>query len=111
MCRKLVANVLNTFIFFIFIFFAKVCHKTVARLSGEQIKLSDIRTNVVRRSHECLATVVQIKMKLKLHSWDRRKTHSRMSRDYIATVARYVFKIRQKFANLSHKCPFNETAT
>ena len=40
------------------------------------------------------------------------KPHSRkMSRDCRATVARYIFKIRPKFANLSHKCPFNENAT
>ena len=56
-----------------------------SRLSGEKIKLSDIRTNGVRHSHECRATVVRI-------------------------VARYIFKIRPKFANLSHKCLFNETA-
>ena len=29
-----------------------------SRLSGEKIKLIDIRTNVVRHSHECRATVV-----------------------------------------------------
>ena len=28
-----------------------------SRLSGEKIKLSDIRTNVVRHSHECRATI------------------------------------------------------
>ena len=31
-----------------------------SRLSGEKIKLSDIRTNGVRHSHECRATVVRI---------------------------------------------------
>ena len=31
-----------------------------SRLSGEKIKLSDIRTNVARHSHECRATVVRI---------------------------------------------------
>ena len=31
-----------------------------SRLSGEKIKLSDIRTNVVRHSHECRSTVVRI---------------------------------------------------
>ena len=56
-----------------------------SRLSGEKIKLSDIRTNGVRHSHECRATVVRI-------------------------VSRYIFKIRPKFANLSHKCLCNETA-
>ena len=33
-------------------------------LSGEKIKLSDIRTNVVQHSHESCATVVRIKMKI-----------------------------------------------
>ena len=46
----------------------------------------------------------------KTHSRESRETLSRMSRD-CATVARYIFKIRPKFANLSHKCPFNENAT
>ena len=31
-----------------------------SRLSGEKMKLSDIRTNGVRHSHECRATVVRI---------------------------------------------------
>ena len=47
----------------------------------------------------------------KPHSRESREALSRMSRDYRATVARYIFKIRPKFANLSHKCPFNENAT
>ena len=47
-----------------------------SQLSGEKIKLSDIRTNVVRHSHECLATVVQMKTKLKLRSWERSETIS-----------------------------------
>ena len=59
-----------------------------SRLSGEKIKLSDIRTNVVRHSHECLVTVVRMKTKLKLHSWERRETISRKSRDCHTTVAR-----------------------
>ena len=84
-------------------------HANTSQLSGEKIKLSDIHTNVVRHSHECLATVVRMKMKLKLNSWERRETISRMLH-YRATVSRYMFKIRHKFANLSHKCPFNDTA-
>ena len=32
-----------------------------SELSGEKIKLSDIRMNDVRHSHECLATVVRMK--------------------------------------------------
>ena len=50
------------------------CHASVAqwlgnslaktsRLSGEKIKLK-IRTNVVRHSHKCRATVIRIKMKI-----------------------------------------------
>ena len=35
-----------------------------SQLSGEKIKLSDIRTNVMQHSHECCATVVRIKMKI-----------------------------------------------
>ena len=71
-------------------------HAKTLRLSGEKIKLSDIRTNVVRHSHEFHATVIRIKMKI---SYIRGK------------VVRYIFKIRLKFANLSHKCLLNETAT
>ena len=69
------------------------------RLSGEKIKLSEIRKNVVRHSHECLATVIRMKMKLKLNSWERHETISRMSR---ATVPRYIFKIRSKFKSLKN---------
>ena len=39
-----------------------------SRLSGEKIKLSDIRTNVMRHSQECLMTVARMKMKLKHQS-------------------------------------------
>ena len=38
--------------------------RKTSQLSGEKIKLSDIRTNVVQHSHECCATVVRIKMKI-----------------------------------------------
>ena len=84
-------------------------HANTSQLSGGKMKLSDIRTNVVRHSHECLATVIRMKMKLKLHSWERRVTISRMLH-YRATVPRHMFKIRPKFATLSHKCPLNDTA-
>ena len=57
-------------------------HAKNSRLFGEKIKLSDIGTNVVPHSHECRAI-----------------------------IATYIFKIRPKFANLSNKCLFNETAT
>ena len=58
------------------------------RPPGDKINLSDIRTNVVRHSHECRATVVRIINENKLHSRESRETHSRMSRDCRATVAR-----------------------
>ena len=48
-----------------------------------------------------------MKIKIKLHSWERRETLSPMSCDCRTTVARYIFKIRPKFENLVHKCPFN----
>ena len=47
----------------------------------------------------------------KPYSRESRETLSRMSCDCRATVAMYIFKIRPKFANLSHKYPFNENAT
>ena len=62
-----------------------------SRLSGEKIKLSDIRTNVERHSHECRAIVVRIEMKI---SYIRGKV-VRHSHDCRATVARYIFKIRR----------------
>ena len=62
-------------------------HANISRLSGEKIKLSDIRTNIVRHFHECLATVMQMKIKIKLNSWESRETLSRMSRDCLTTVA------------------------
>ena len=80
-------------------------HAMTSRLSGEKIKLSDIRRNVVRHSHECRATVVRMKMKI---SYIRGKVVRHDSR---AIIARYIFKIRLKFTNLSHKCLFNETTT
>ena len=54
-------------------------HANTSRLSSEAIKLSDSRTNGVRDFHECLATVVRMKMKINLHSWERRETLSGMS--------------------------------
>ena len=90
-------------------------HANTSRLSGEKIKLSDIN---VQHSHNCRATVVQIKMKISYicekvvrHSHECRKTVMRQLGDYRATVARYIFKIRLKFANLLHKCLFSETTT
>ena len=117
-CHEILAN-MQCKIFATLVLMSCECHtKGVARqsrdslaktwrLSGEKIKQSDIRTNVVRHSHECRATVIRIKMKV---SYIRGKV-MRHFHECRATVARYIFKIRPKFANLSHKCLFNETAT
>ena len=65
------------------------------RLSGEKIKLSDIRTNVARHSHECRATVVRIQMKISYirgkvvrHSHECRATVVRQSRDIFSKLDR-----------------------
>ena len=78
-----------------------------SRLSGEKIKLSDIRANVARLSHVCCATVVRIKMKISYirgkvvrHPHKCRAPVVRQLRDCRATVVQYIFKIRPKFANL-----------
>ena len=120
--RKLVAKVLNMFKNFVQIYspkyFARQSYHvraSVANMSprnfgkfsmqkfcdtrtGEKIKLRDIRINVVRHSHECLATVLRMKIKLKVHSWELHETLSKCC----ATVTKYVFKIRPDFTNLSH---------
>ena len=79
-----------------------------SRLSGEKIKLSDIRMNGMRLSHKCLATVVQVRMKL---SYPRETPECPVTVARVSRVVRYFCKIRPKFATLSHVCPFNETAT
>ena len=56
-----------------------------------------------RHSYECLATVVRMKI-----SYIRGNV---VRHSHECLVVRYNFKIRQKFAKLSHKCPFIETAT
>ena len=56
-----------------------------------------------RHSYECLATVVRMKI-----SYIRGNV---VSHSHECLVVRHNFKIRQKFAKLSHKCPFIETAT
>ena len=63
----------------------------ISRLSGEKIKLSDIRTNENEN---------------KLHSWESPETLSRMLRDCLATVARF-----SKLDRNSRICRINETAT
>ena len=91
-------------------------HASVANMSPRNFgeftmrKFRDSRTIVARMQYNSRATVVRMKTKLKLRSWERRITISRMSRDcirqsrdYRATIPRYIFKIRPKIANLSHK--------
>ena len=85
-------------------------HANKLRLSGKKISLSDISLNVMRHSLDCLTTEVSMKTKLKLHSWERHETEI-LSQMFRACHSGYNFKIRPKFVNLSHKCPFNETAT
>ena len=70
-------------------------HANTSRLSGEKIKLSDIRTNVVRNSHECRATVVRMKMKISYihgkvvrHSHECRATVVRQSQDIFSKIDR-----------------------
>ena len=61
-------------------------HANTLRLSGEKIKLSNIRTNVVRHAHECLTTVVRMKISyirgiVAIYSQECRATVLRLSRD------------------------------
>ena len=60
-------------------------------LSGEKIKLSDIQTNVVRHSNECLATIIGVKMKLSYICHKCLATVMRLSHDsrqiYLKTQA------------------------
>ena len=81
-----------------------VLKKTCEHLATIWRKLSDIHTNVVRPLTNVSQLSYKLEMKIELHSWERRE-------NYRATVARYNFKIRPKFANLLHKYPFNDTAT
>ena len=71
-------------------------HANTLRLSGEKIKLSYIRTNVVRHSHECRATVIRMKMKISyirgkvvIHSHECRATVARQSRDKFSKLDLY----------------------
>ena len=78
---------------------------TVLTTIWRENKLSDIRTNFVRHSHEYLATVIRMKMKQKLHSWERPETTSRMSRDDSrATIARQSRDIFSKLDLNSRIC-------
>ena len=110
---------------------ARVSHDgrtTVARQSCENLATIWRENKTKRHSYECRATLARMSRDCrtnlnenKLHSRESRETLSQMSRDCRATVARLsrdsrgraqnIFKIRPKFANLSQKCIFNETAT
>ena len=85
-----------------------------SRLSGEKIKLSDIRTNVARHSHECRATLARMSRDCRtnlnenmLHSRESRETLSRMSRDCRTTVARLSRDIFSKLDRNSRICRKN----
>ena len=119
-CRELVAKVLKMFKNWMRIFFPKYfarlsrdCHATVARCSCEcrepvAAKFWRIyNAKFSRPSYKCRVSVVRIKIKIR---YIRGKV-VRHSHECRATVARYILKIRPKFANVSHKCLFNETAT
>ena len=130
MCRKLVLNAFAKY-------FARLScdvRASVANLSPRNFgeftmrTFRDTRTNVVRMSHESRASVAQRSRdslektcehlwtiwrenKTKQHSYKCRATLLRMSQDCRVTLVRFFFfKIRPKLANLSHKCPFSETA-
>ena len=124
--QKLIVEVLNLFIFFAifsqiscaglsrifratFVRVSRTCPREIlANLQCEIFAtLVQCNASVVRRSRDCRTN----ENENKLNSLESRETFSRMSRDCRAIVARCIFKIRPKFANLSHKCPFNETTT
>ena len=71
------------------------------------LNFRDTRTNVVRVLHDGRATV------LRQHAKNSRPFGEKIKLSDMGTryIARYILKIRPKFANLSHKCLFNETAT
>ena len=62
-------------------------HANISRLSGEKLKSRRHSYECRETAHKCLATVVRMILKLKLHSWELLKTHSRMPRDFHTTVA------------------------
>ena len=62
------------------------CRKTYrGGLPGEKLKLSEIRMIVVQHSHECLATVVRMKIKL-IHGNVGHTTVARLSRDIFSQL-------------------------
>ena len=78
-------------------------HAKTSRLSGEKIKLSDIRTNVVRHLHECCATVIRIKMKISYIGWKV----VRHSHECCATFAQQSQDIFSKLDQNSRICCIN----
>ena len=85
---------------------ATVLRKDVnnSRLSGEKIKLNDIRTNVLRHTHKCLVSFIRMKMKLKLHLWERCDTLLRMSLDYrtYRAIAQVTFSKLNRNSQICH---------
>ena len=73
-------------------------HANTSRLSGEKKKLSDIRTNVVRHSHDCCTTIVQMKI-----SYIRRKVvrHSHEC-DYVSPLSRDIFSKLDRNSRICH---------
>ena len=117
-CRREILANLQCEIFATLVRMSRECRTTVARQSCENLATIWRENKTERHSYECRATLARMSRDCrtnlnenKLHSRESRETLSRMSRDCRATVARYIFKMRPKFANLSHKCLFNETAT
>ena len=117
-CRELVAAKFWRIYNAKFLGHSYECRTTVARQSCENLATIWRENKTNRHSYECRATLARMSRDCrtnlnenKLHSRESRETLSRMSRDCRATVVRYIFKIRPKFANLSQKCIFNETAT
>ena len=85
---------------------ARVSHNGLAktsRLSGEKIKLSNIRMNVAQHSHECRTNLNENK----LPSRDSHETLSRMSCDSRATIARQSRNIFSKLDRNSRICRIN----
>ena len=128
-CRRENLANLQCEIFATLVRMSRECRTTVARQSCENLATIWRENKTKRHSYECRATLARMSRDYRtnlnenmLHSRESRETLSRMSRDCRtnvarlshdsrATIARYIFKIRPKFANLSQKCLFNETAT
>ena len=73
-------------------------YANTSRISSEKIKLSDIHTNVVRQSHECLATVALMSMKISYIHWNI----ARHSHECLATVAKKKIKKLDRNSRICH---------